>query len=308
MPNHCVGDGPLVSVGIPVFNDDVYVAFAIQDILNQSYKNLEIIISDNCSSDLSGDICLKFSDCFSNIKYIRQDENIGPQRNFQYLVERASGKYFMWAASDDRWEVDYVSKLVGLLENNPDGAVAFCPYEEIDESGNTVSDIFRFNFDAESAIKRIAKFHLEKDGRRDAFFYGVFRRDVISRVRFVTWWGINKNIPMDIAFPVLSYVLASGAYCFVDSAVPLWKKRVLTVSPARHSSDYAHRPIFSYLAHCLRKINLFYETERNIIWGGSLMDGVVSAPFVAGRCICDCWREGWRGLKGVLKRIKRRLF
>jgi glycosyltransferase involved in cell wall biosynthesis len=308
MSNFYVGNNPLVSVGIPVFNDDSYVALAIQDILNQDYNNLEIIISDNCSSDFSGDICVKFSSRYPNIKYIRQRENIGPQRNFQYLVGRASGKYFMWAASDDRWEAGYISKLVGLLENSPDSAVAFCPYEEIDESGNAISDIFRFNFNGRSAIKRIAKFHLEKDGRRDAFFYGIFRRDVISRVRFVTWWGINKNIPMDIAFPILSYVLASGSYCFVESAVPLWRKRVLTMSPARHSADYAHRPIFSYFAHCLRKINQFYETERDIVRGGGLVNGVISVPFVACRCICDCWREGWRGLKGILKRARRRVF
>ncbi|KAG5180376.1 nucleotide-diphospho-sugar transferase, partial [Tribonema minus] len=125
----------LVTVGIPVYNDEKYVGAAIEDILAQTYRNLEIVISDNGSTDGSADICQRYAGKDARVRYVRQERNIGPHANFRYLLDHAQGVYFMWAASDDRWDPEFIARLAGSLESRPEATVAFCPYSEIDEQG-----------------------------------------------------------------------------------------------------------------------------------------------------------------------------
>lgn len=137
---------PLVTVGIPVYNDEKYVAAAIEDILAQTYHNLEIVIADNCSTDDSGRICQSYANKDKRVRYVRHGRNIGPHANFMYLLDHAQGSYFMWAASDDRWDSEFIERLVDSLESEPDAVVAFCPYSEIDEQGRLLSGEYRFDF------------------------------------------------------------------------------------------------------------------------------------------------------------------
>jgi glycosyltransferase involved in cell wall biosynthesis len=299
-------EGPLVTVGIPVYNDEKYVTAAIDDILAQTYRNLEIVISDNCSTDGSQAICRGYVGKDARVRYVRQERNIGPHANFRYLMDHARGEYFMWAASDDRWDPEFIERLTGSLESEPEAAAAFCPYSEIDEQGALLPGDYRFDFGGASALRRITKFHLESSGRRDAFFYGLFRRCKAVKMRFIKWWWINKNIPMNNAYPPLSYILAMGNYHLVASERPLWFNRVHLNSKPRHSAELASRPLFSYVAFHLRKINQLYETEKAVLRGsGSILTGVLIFPVLVGRCLYDCLMEARRVLRGLARRLKR---
>lgn len=298
-------EGPLVTVGIPVYNDERYVTAAIDDILAQTYRNLEIIISDNCSTDGSETICRGYVGKDSRVRYVRQERNIGPHANFKYLMDHAQGVYFMWAASDDRWDPEFIERLVRSLELDPEAAVAFCPYSEIDEQGMLLPGSYHFDFSGVSALRRVTKFHLEPSDRRDAFFYGLYRREKAANIRFIKWWWINKSIPMNHAYPSLSYVLAAGNYHFVGSDCPLWFNRVHLNSKPRHSADFASRPFFSYVAFHLRKINQLYETEKAVLKGsGSALTGMLVFPVLVGRCLYDCLIEARRVLQGTVRRLK----
>ena len=68
---------PLVSIGIPIYNAEEFLIERINSIINQTYKNLEIIISDNASTDTTEKICKKFAEKDVRIKYIRQKNNMG---------------------------------------------------------------------------------------------------------------------------------------------------------------------------------------------------------------------------------------
>ena len=100
---------PLVSVGIPTYNRPQGLKRTLEQISGQSYRNLEIIVSDNCSPDES---VLAVADEFSKIdirvRFFRQSTNLGAHENFKFVLREAKGVYFMWAADDDEWDPDFI--------------------------------------------------------------------------------------------------------------------------------------------------------------------------------------------------------
>jgi glycosyltransferase involved in cell wall biosynthesis len=113
---------PLVSVGIPVYNRPEGLFRTLSCITGQTYRNLEIILSDNASpGDGIEKVAREFMVVDPRIRYGRQPENIGVSANFKFVLKQATGKYFMWAADDDEWDPRFVEVCVRLLEQ---GAVS----------------------------------------------------------------------------------------------------------------------------------------------------------------------------------------
>jgi glycosyltransferase involved in cell wall biosynthesis len=110
---------PKVSIGIPVYNGEKFLRNALDCILNQSYENIEIIISDDTSTDSTKSICEEYMKKDLRIKYILQKENLGAFHNFNFVLTQAKSKYFMWAEVDDKWEPEFIEKNVAVLESNP---------------------------------------------------------------------------------------------------------------------------------------------------------------------------------------------
>jgi len=116
---------PLVTVGIPTFNRPEGLRRTLENITNQTYKNLEIIVSDNCSPTNDPDGIVKnFMQKDSRIIFHKQEKNLGPTLNFKFLLEKASGEYFMWAADDDRWELNYIERIINEFSNSDSSIVA----------------------------------------------------------------------------------------------------------------------------------------------------------------------------------------
>ncbi len=109
---------PLVSVGVPVYNGGKVLRRALDSILSQDYSRVEIIVSDNASTDETEEICKEFSTKDNRISYYRSEKNMGVVWNFNSLVKFSKGKYFMWLSCDDFCAPDYLSKCVALLEAN----------------------------------------------------------------------------------------------------------------------------------------------------------------------------------------------
>jgi len=114
---------PLVSIGVPVFNGENGLGCALDSLLAQDYPNLEIIISDNGSTDATPEICRKYIQKDPRVTYCRSEKNLGTIYNFNRVVELASGKYFMWAAHDDQHELSFVSACVAKMEQCPDAVL-----------------------------------------------------------------------------------------------------------------------------------------------------------------------------------------
>ena len=129
---------PLVTVGLPVFNSESSIKVTIQSLLNQTYPNFEIIISDNFSTDKTLSICNEFLKNNKIIYIYAQPKNLGAVENFRFLARKAKSPYFMWAASDDRWHPEYISRLVEILKKS-NGVLAFSALSYFDENQNYIS-------------------------------------------------------------------------------------------------------------------------------------------------------------------------
>src|SRR3954464_8358144 len=90
---------PRVSVGLPVYNGEHFVARAIDSILNQTFRDLELIITDNGSSDRTEQICREYAARDPRVQYHRSETNRGIVTNFNCPVEMARGEYFHWQAA-----------------------------------------------------------------------------------------------------------------------------------------------------------------------------------------------------------------
>jgi len=109
---------PKMGIGLPVFNAEKFLEKRIESILNQSFTDFELIISDNASTDRTPQICNDFANKDSRIKYIRQPKNMGAMLNFKFVLEQVKEKYFAWASADDFWHKDFLSKNIEALESN----------------------------------------------------------------------------------------------------------------------------------------------------------------------------------------------
>jgi len=111
---------PLVTIGMPVYNiDEKFLYTALDSLLNQTYTNFELIISDDCSTDATSRICSEYAKKDSRIRYIRQEKNLGHLPNFNFVLQQAKSKYFMWAEVDDKWKPEFIEKNISVLESNP---------------------------------------------------------------------------------------------------------------------------------------------------------------------------------------------
>lgn len=106
-----------ITIGLPVFNGDREIKECLDSLLCQSYKDFELIISDNGSQDETEVICRKYASQDSRIRYIRHAQNRGGVANYRDLLKEASGEYFMWAAHDDTWSKNYLAEALELLKD-----------------------------------------------------------------------------------------------------------------------------------------------------------------------------------------------
>lgn len=115
---------PLVTIGVPVYNGGEELSRALRCLLDQDYRPVEIMICDNASTDGTADVCRQLAQAHAHVHYYRNSENIGAIRNFVKLLQWAGGTYFVWAAHDDVWTHDYISRLVACLEQHPNAVLA----------------------------------------------------------------------------------------------------------------------------------------------------------------------------------------
>ncbi len=147
---------PRVSIGLPVYNGERFLRQALDSILNQTFEDFELIISDNASTDSTAEICKAYAVKDPRIKYFRNDTNIGISRNFDRVFELSSGsEYFKWCAHDDLMAPTFVQKCVEVLDHNPEIVLCYPKAIDIDEEGNEFRYyIYRLRTDSPSVVER----------------------------------------------------------------------------------------------------------------------------------------------------------
>ena len=132
----------LVSIITPVYNSEKYLADNISSVLAQTYKNWELILVDDCSSDTSEVICESFEKNDTRIKYHRLDINSGAGIARNKAIEMANGNFIAFLDSDDTWYPEKLEKQLNFMKEN-DYHFTFTDYNMVDEAGNTLNKLVK---------------------------------------------------------------------------------------------------------------------------------------------------------------------
>ena len=179
---------PQVTVGVPVYNGALKLRRAVESILAQTHKPDLIHISDNGSTDATGEIGQALAAEHATVSYTRQPTNIGPSPNFRFLLQQAKTPYFMWVAADDYLEPTYVERMLSVLESDP----------------GLVTCVSRVLFVRPDGTSRLAvgTYPLQADRVTNLAAYLTNPNDN-ARV-----YGLHRTIPLQKAYPTSDFVVA----------------------------------------------------------------------------------------------------
>jgi glycosyltransferase involved in cell wall biosynthesis len=123
-------------MAMPVYNGEAFIETAIRSILNQTFADLELVITDNASVDGTEAICRRLAESDSRIRYYRNEQNLGAAANYNLGYKYARGEFFKWCAHDDYISENYIELAVGALDADPKAIMAYGRSEMIDALGH----------------------------------------------------------------------------------------------------------------------------------------------------------------------------
>jgi len=236
-------EATLVSVGIPTYNRPDGLRRTLECIVGQTYSNLEIIVSDNASTNPRvAIVAAEFQARDSRIRYVRQPANFGPTENFRFVLREATGEYFMWAADDDSWEPEFIARLAALLRGHPAAGVAFCNFDARDACGHRVNTYPDFlpllkAYSAKPVVQRLNAYISQEESLGKAnLLYGLYRRSILVSVGGIRAWGIGWwGADMLIACSVLARanVAIEPRLLYHVGTAPLGNDATQSASPIR---------------------------------------------------------------------------
>lgn len=195
------GTAPRVSVGLPVFDGERYLVETIDSILGQDVDGLELIISDNASTDATPDIARGYAARDPRVRYVRNERNLGAARNYNRLVHLARGRYFKWAGYDDLLRPGHLGRCMDVLDAEPEVVLAYPRTDIIDGAGDFVrhhdDDL---DLDEPDPVARVR--HLTRRVSLCNPCFGVMRRDVLLRTSLVQPF-LSSDVPLLVELALL---------------------------------------------------------------------------------------------------------
>jgi len=193
-------EGPLVSIGIPTYNRPEGLRRTLLAITRQTYPNLEIIVSDNNSENENVQIVLgEFAKNDPRIIAYRQAVNSGGYPNFKFVLEKATGQYFMWAADDDEWNERFIEEMLAIIG---DHSAAFCNFAVKYRQTHTFQHIKVGQNPPGATRYEQAKNFLES--RIPSMFYSLYKTEdikwVAATTRIFDWFDCYSILKIILLF------------------------------------------------------------------------------------------------------------
>jgi glycosyltransferase involved in cell wall biosynthesis len=174
---------PLISVGLPVYNGERFLAVLLESVLAQSYENFELIISDNASTDGTVAICDHYARRDSRIAVHRAEQNQGSAWNHGRVRDLATGPFFKWLGADDAMEPRFLERTLETLLAKPEAVNAYPLTIVIDDDGVEVTRTTeRLPLDSADPVERFAAL-LRPFSVTQCMFYGLFRKSLMIKAR-----------------------------------------------------------------------------------------------------------------------------
>ena len=200
---------PRLSIGLPVYNGEDYLAHSLDALLGQTYEDFELIISDNASTDGTAVMCQQYAKKDSRVRYVRQRRNIGLARNHDFVFQESRGELFKWAAADDVYGQHLLERCIDALDEYPNVVLAHAWEAAIDESGRvTQSFEYPLATDSPSAPERFRSILFGSSGlfeSKDPDVRGFVRVDNQGVLRACDEYGVIRTNVMRRIAPHASY-------------------------------------------------------------------------------------------------------
>lgn len=261
---------PLVSIGMPTYNGERTICSALDSLLAQDFKDFELIISDNASSDSTENICQQYAARNPRIRYYRNEMNI-EWANFNRVLHLARGKYFMWASDDDLWEPSYVSCMVEALDSNSDAVLSFCRFDIYSDKPPVIDQ------DTANWSKIIGRERFYRSlhtcsplqGTMEIIYiYGLIRKEILLKCG-----GIEMRVEMSMDSPMVTliHLLYYGKFVRVDKLLfhkrlKTYRRSIPVIPPL--AQRLAKQSLFSVVMSYLKWLNMtheYYHIRRVIV-------------------------------------------
>ena len=171
---------PRLTLGLPVYNGEQFLAEALDALLAQTFTDFELIISDNGSADGTGQIAQRYAAQDPRVRYVRHPVNRGSSFNHNFVIQQARGEFFKWVSDDDLYAPDLLQRCVDALDTRPEISLAHAWTAFIDEQGQVTDKVdYPLTTDVADPVVRFRSL-LYTQGGDD--IYGLIRLSVLSQV------------------------------------------------------------------------------------------------------------------------------
>jgi glycosyltransferase involved in cell wall biosynthesis len=190
-------NGPKVSIGLPTYNGGTRLIKAVSSVMAQDHENIEIIISDNCSDDDTEEVCTSLSQRYPCIRYYRQPVNRGVTANYSFVLEKATGDYFLWLSDDDTLEPGILKIYTDFLSANPDYALVSGQVNYWQDNKLVLVEK-DFTMDSPSPSLRVVNYYFKV--MHGAMFYGLMDRRLAQSISLRGRIGDDWHFVASVAF------------------------------------------------------------------------------------------------------------
>lgn len=191
---------PVLTIGVPVYNGERYLAEALAGIRAQTFTDFEVFIADNASTDGTAEIAAAAAAADPRIRYLRREHNVGLVPNWNGLFTDTRGEFFAWHSADDVAAPQFYAACLQLLRDHPDAAAGCTEIELISSDGTSLgASPEHIRSDHPDRAVRFAE--LASFRHYCQFYYGVFRRPMLARTRLMLphFWSSDRLMLAELA-------------------------------------------------------------------------------------------------------------
>lgn len=264
---------PRVSIGLPVYNGERFVCEAIESVLAQTFTDFELVISDNGSTDATPDIAAEFAARDPRIRHLRHDVTRGARWNFNRVVEECRGEFFVWLASDDAWEREFLERCLAELDADPGVVLAFSHVTYVDEHSEVIGERnLSMRADSERVGERL--WDLLMAWHDCLPIFGVVRADVLRRTPLLPPYASGDHL-------LIAQLGLIGRFAIVDAK--LFRSRL-------------------HPGQSIQSFNVWVDHHAYTEWFEATEPGRLRFP--QWRLLGDLATSVWRAPTGIVERIR----
>lgn len=188
----------LLTMGMAVYNEEKYISEAIESLLSQTFKDFILIISDNASTDRTPEICKHYAKKDKRIVFVRHTQNKGGFFSFNYVLDRANTPFFMLCGGHDKWDPQFVEKLLPLIQK--ENLVLVYPQSREIKIDETLGKVFQDNYTTTKIEKPANRYlYILRNIGKCNIIHGIWRTEVLKNCYFKPVIGSDVLILLSAA-------------------------------------------------------------------------------------------------------------